>query len=481
MTDLADPEIRAALVTRLGRLYDGRPVVLGPGVLAGHTSTVAGLLGRGCRVLVLATTRGAGDIPRSDDCTVVDLDVAPAASVTDELRAVDHLAHHLPDHVVAAIEAFDPQGQAIWNTGHFVTSDEPILGRQVVGGRPAAWLAMEDKILAEQIWVAAGVPAAPHVVVPVDPRALADATVQVAGRLGAVWSGDARDGFNGGGNYVRWVADDVDQQAAYAFFEPRCDRVRVMPFLDGVPCSIHGIVVPDGTAVFRPVEIAMLRNEEAREFVYGGLSTYWDPPAADREEMRALARRVGDHLQAEYGYRGAFGVDGVLTADGFRPTELNTRMSAGLATVGSIDRELFSLAQEHLVAGLDTGLSVADLESLLPVVDGERTGRAVAIGAGVTVPEPDDYPVHYDGTTLERTEVETGDRLVIGNTPTGFFAKINPCSSLRPGDRVAPLNAALMDFLDREYGAGLGPVTAPPDVRRGRAPGRAELTTGTGP
>ncbi len=465
MTDLSDLEARAQLVARLGRLYDGRPVILGPGVLAGYTSTVAALRERGCRVLVLSTTRGAGDVPGRDDCAVVDLAVAPAASVTDELRAVDHLAHHLPDHAVAAIEAFDPEREAIWNTGHFVSDDEPILGRQLVGGRPAAWLAMEDKILAEQIWVAAGVPAEPHEVVPVDRSALDEATARVGGPLGAVWSGDARDGFNGAGNYVRWVLDDGDRAAAYAFFEPRCDRVRVMPFLDGVPCSIHGIVVPDGTAVFRPVEIAMLRKPETRQFVYGGLSTYWDPPAADRDEMRALARRVGDHLQSAYSYRGAFGIDGVLTADGFRPTELNTRMSAGLTTVGDVDRELFSLVQEHLVAGLDTGLTVADLESLLPVLDRERSGRAVGLGDGVRVPGPDEYPVRYDGTTLERSDTDTGNVLVVGNTPAGFFAKIHPCVALRPGDRLAPLNAALVDFLDREYAAGLGPVVAAPDLR----------------
>lgn len=466
MSDLGDPEARAALVARLGRLYDGRPVVLGPGVLAGYTSTVAGLRERGCRVLVLSTTRGAGDVPGRDDCGVVDLAQPPADSVTDELRALDHLAHHLPDHAVAAIEAFDPEHRAVWNTGHFVTNDEPILGRQVVGGRPTAWLALEDKLLAEQVWRAAGVPAAPHQVVPVDRQALAQATRRLSGPLGAVWSGDARDGFNGAGDYVRWVADDADQQAAYAFFAPRCDRVRVMPFLDGVPCSIHGMVLPDGTAAFRPVEIAMLRRSGERSFVYGGLSTYWDPDPADREEMRALARRVGDHLRSAHGYRGAFGIDGVLTADGFRPTELNTRMSAGLATAASVDRELFALLQDHLAAGLDTGVTVADLESLVPLLDAERTGRAVAMGHGVTVAGPDEYPVRYDGRTLHRSDAETGDVLVIGNATTGFFAKIHPCSSLRPGDRLAPLNAALVDFLDREYAAGLGPVEPAPDLRR---------------
>jgi len=61
----------------------------------------------------------------------------------------------------------------------------------------------------------------------------------------------------------------------------------------GVPCSIHAMVLPDGTAVFRPVEIAIVRDVPGRRFVYGGLSTHWDPTPADRETMRDAARRVG--------------------------------------------------------------------------------------------------------------------------------------------------------------------------------------------
>lgn len=181
--------------------------------------------------------------------------------------------------------------------------------------------------MAEQVWAACGVPSAPHRVVPVQRAPLLEATEALSGPLGAVWSGDARDGFNGGADFVRWVTDEAAADAALAFFAERCDHVRVMPFLDGVPCSIHGMVLPDGTAAFRPVEIAMLRDHAARTFVYGGLSTFWDPPVADRAEgMRSVAKRVGAHLAAAHGYRGAFGVDGVLTADGFRPTKLNPRL-----------------------------------------------------------------------------------------------------------------------------------------------------------
>ena len=63
--DLTAPAVRADLVERLARIYAGRPVILGPGVLAAFTPTVAELRGHGCRVLVLATARGAGPVPGS--------------------------------------------------------------------------------------------------------------------------------------------------------------------------------------------------------------------------------------------------------------------------------------------------------------------------------------------------------------------------------------------------------------------------------
>ena len=110
-----------------------------------------------------------------------------------------------------------------------------------------------------------------------------------------------------------------------------------MPFLDGIATSVHGIVLPDGVAVLRPVELVTLRR--GHELVYAGCSTYWDPPTAVREEMRAAARRVGEQLRADVEFRGAFTLDGVATRDGFRPTELNPRFGAGLMIIThGIDR-----------------------------------------------------------------------------------------------------------------------------------------------
>jgi hypothetical protein len=209
----------------------------------------------------------------------------------------------------------------------------------------------------------------------------------------------------------------------------------------------------------------MLRNVSERTFVYGGLGTSWDPPTADREEMRSMVRRVGAHLQSVHGYRGAFGIDGVLTAEGFRPTELNTRMSAGATTVAEVDRRFFTFLQSNLVAGVDTGLTVADLEGLVPLMDAQRTGKAVAVAEGRKVGGDHSYPVTWDGTAFARSERDTGNTLAVADTPTGFFAKVDPCVALGPGDRLAHVNIALLSFVDREYDARFGVLEAAPDLR----------------
>jgi hypothetical protein len=466
MPDLADPDARAAVTERLARLYAGRPVVVGPGVLAGATATVAWLRALGCPVLVVSTGRGAGAVPRLEESRVVDIVAPDVDSVTDELRLMDRMARDLPARARAAVARFDPDRSGGWFANPFVTTDEPIDGRPVLFGRPAAFLALEDKMLADAIWDAAGVDRAPYEIVANEAGALAAATDALAGPLGAVWSGDARDGFNGGGNYVRWVLDERDREAALAFFRPRCDRVRVMPFLEGVPCSIHGVVLPGGTAAFRPVEIATLRDPVERRFVYGGIGTTWDPPPADREAMRDVVRRVGAHLASAHGYRGAFGVDGVLTVDGFLPTELNTRMSAGATLVAEVDRVFFTLLQSNLLAGVDTGLTPGDLESLVRLMDATRAGKAVAVHEGpAKVGGSVARAIAWDGRDFTPAHGETGNTLIAADTPTGIFAKVDPCAALAPGRRLATVTEGLLRLVDREFATGFGAVEAAPDVR----------------
>ena len=465
--DLSDVGERTVWRAHLGGLLRGRAVVCGLAPLAAYVDLVALLEQVGARrPLLVATGLGAGATPTAEQADVVLLEVEDRPTMTEDLRRQDAVAHALPDAVRRAVDAYDPAGEAVWLVGPFIGTT-PIDGRPVLGGRPHGWTALEDKLVADEIWDAVGGTRAPsRIVALTDDAALREATRALDDGQGVVWSGDARDGFNGGGDFVRRVLTDDDARAALAFFGSRCDRVRVMPFLDGVPCSIHGIVLPDGTAVLRPVELAILRGA-GRRFVYGGLGTTWDPPDADRAWMRELARRTGDHLGATAGYRGAFGIDGVVTADGFRPTELNARLSGGIASMAAmVDAPLVNLLQLNLVSGRDPGVGAADLEAwLLPRVDAARFGKAIAMSSRHLAADPFDVHVVWDGTALSRSWEPTGWTVAVGPSSAGTYCRLSG-PSLAAGTRVADLNVALMRFLDAEIGTGFGPVSAAPEARR---------------
>ena len=186
--------------------------------------------------------------------------------------------------------------------------------------------------------------------------------------------------------------------------------------------------------------------------------------------MRAAARRVGEHLRAAYDYRGAFGIDGVLTADGFRPTELNTRMSAGLTAVSEIDRPFFSLLQTTLLLGDDPGITVAELEGLLPLVDAHRTGKPTVLVEGLEVGDAHELPVDWDGRVLRRTEEPATHHVARGRHPVRRLRQgraRRPAPARRSPGRTSPI--ALLRLLDEKYDAGLGDYEAAPDVRRDAA------------
>ena len=102
--------------------------------------------------------------------------------------------------------------------GSLVTARE-IAGRRVLDGRPREWEALEDKTTVDALWDDVGVRRPPSKVVATSYDELVEAARDVAGSGdGTVWSGDVREGFNGGSEYVRWVRTEQDARAATEFF-----------------------------------------------------------------------------------------------------------------------------------------------------------------------------------------------------------------------------------------------------------------------
>lgn len=436
----------------------GRRVVVVSGIAAGGTALVRRCLDHGAAaVLLVGMSAGTGELPSSDEARVV-LSGAPAfTTMADELAVTQTFVDDPPTEVRDAVHEFDPSGDAVVITTSFATLGR-YLDRDTWGGRPARFTALEDKTLSRGIWWAAGVDHSPEEVVDCTWESLSESTSRLDHGAGVVWSADASHGWNGGADRVRWVRDDLERRAAFDELRSVADRVRVQPFLDGVPCSIHGVVAPDGVAVLRPVELLVLRRVGGTQLVYCGISTTWDPPGHRREQMRDAARRVGAWLAEEHDYRGAFGLDGVLTAQGWLPTELNPRFSGGLQTIAKGVPDLpLATAHQALLRGGDLGVTAADLEAvLLPAADEHRFGSAYTASrqrAETTrsVRLAGWQPVDEGGdATLEQ-----------GPSPHGSLVRWRPDA---PTGRLAHHAAEAMALADQLWDTGIGPLEAAPEA-----------------
>jgi len=454
----------------LARTFGGRRWIVAKDVLAGQKGTVDALRDLGAAAaLCIAGSTGTGDLP--------DLEFAPDPILLDieandmmgGIRAALDAFANLPDEHVRRVDAFDPDHDALV-IGTIFDDGRPVAGRRKFGARPAAWQALEDKVVIDQLWDEIGVERAPFEVVPATLDALTHAATRLDQGLGTVQSGDAREGFNGGATYLRWVRTPAHQDEAAAFFAAHCDRVRVMPFLEGIPCSIHGIVFDGATVALRPCEMLVFRRADSAFFHYGRAATFWDPPAADRTAMRQMTRDVGDHLRATLNYRGAFTIDGIMTRDGFRPTELNPRFGAALAMIATAcpDLPLFFL-NLAVVEGIEADWRPDELERLLlDAADTRRAGATLAVTDTLKVHEPQSLALVLDddGFRPAMADESSDAHLRIGPAATGNFLTIAFDSGRTPiGPSLAPRAVEALRFADAHFGLDLGPLEPARDVR----------------
>jgi hypothetical protein len=443
----------------LAEVIEGRKVIVAGGPVALWTRDVATLRELGAADVLVVATEGTGVGPQPPDTPTVVVERIEADDTMAQVRASLGVLVDPPAHVVDAIESYDPEGRAIV-FGSFLTETPALCGRPLVAHRRPAWVALEDKTRLHEVLDRAGVARAPSAVVPV-----ADAAVrwrEYDAGSGTVVAADATEGYHGGAALTRWVTDDAEAAAVVGELAPRCATVRLMPFLDGIATSVHGIVLPDGVVALRPVELVTLRR--GRRLVYSGCATFWDPPAAVREEMRDAARRVGELLRDDVDYRGAFTLDGVATGDGFRPTELNPRFGAGLSVItrGLPDLPL-TLVLDLVVAGRPLPISAAELErEILSDADASRTGGTWQLH--VHTPERvEQRGAVFDGSRWRWAgEGEDPD----GIAGAGFgYARLELSGDRTPvGETVGPRAAAYWRFFDEQFDAGIGPLEAPQDV-----------------
>ncbi|HEX6417790.1 MAG TPA: ATP-grasp domain-containing protein [Acidimicrobiales bacterium] len=455
----------ADVVARLrdvGRsLVSGRRVILAGFPVAASPPTVDLLSSLGAEAcFVVGPMVGTGPLPDPAQAEWFSLDIE-AADTMAVFRRFEAAMAQPPAELADRLDRFDPSRDALVLVAPY-DATTAVAGRPAFGARRPAWVAVEDKTTNDALFDRAGVARPPSAVVPLgDTEALRAAHARLDAGAGTVWSGDARDGFNGGGTRVRWVTDVATAAEARAFLAAHCDRVRVAPFLDGVPCSIHGLVTGDGIAVLRPVEMVTVRSAEPPALRYAGAATFFDPPDAVRRAMRDAARRVGELLRDEVGFAGSYGIDGVLTADGFLPTELNPRFGAGLGAVARALPELPLLPLHWLAAaGRRLPVAAADIErALVAAADARRAGGGwLTVGTRIT--ETAEHPLALrHGRAVPAGDGPSDGTLEVGPSAEGGFVRFLADPDRTPvGPSVALRVCAALAWADEALGLGLGPL-----------------------
>jgi hypothetical protein len=218
----------------------------------------------------------------------------------------------------------------------------------------------------------------------------------------------------------------------------------------------------EGVAAFRPVELMTFRVDEPRGLRYAGAATYYDPSPDDRAVMRASAFRMGACLRDRVGFRGAFGIDGIASANGWVATECNPRAGAGLAYSGVLLPDLLlGLGQRVAAAGQLAQLDTDELEALIvSTADARRWGGAWTPTAQVQS-ETRTTPIVGDEQGFRPArDGEVADAAIsLGPSPAGGFVRFEPVPERTPvGPSLAPRAAAAFACADADLDAGIGPV-----------------------
>ncbi|MFI6284805.1 hypothetical protein ACIBCM_08625 [Streptomyces sp. NPDC051018] len=364
--------------------------------------------------------------------------------------------------LLAALDRFDPGRRALV----LDTRDLPgerLAGRPRYGRRRAAWAVAEDKTRVERVWRAAGIPCPPAAVLPPREDALLSAAARLDAGGGTVWAADTRSGIHTAAEGTRWIRGEADGRRNLPFFAVRCSRVRVMPFVEGLPCSVHGLVMTRGTVVLRPLELVVLRDGDHR-FVFAGTSTHWDPPPGAARNIRETARAVGEGLRRLCRYRGGFTLDGVLSPEGFVPTEVNARLGSGLNLDTSRPDLRLDLLNRLIREGDDSLLEPGELESeMLDALDAVR-GAKVKIPLPVRPSRYGSVPLLWSGGRWRRCAGEDGPATAVLSTERsgiGDIMRLRLAPDALCGEAVSGKAVAAFRLGRDALGVAVPELTAP--------------------
>ncbi len=464
-------DFSTAIRRRLNQVFSSRPWLAVSDIDQGAAATAGALLEAGAtEVLAVGVSNGVGDLDPM--VNMVRFDRPLRGLEMDSIREADRLIRDPPQSILENINRWDPDGRARAIVD-FLFADGTVCDRPTFGARRRRWEALEDKTLMAELMSDAGVSASiSRVVSLTDNNSVIAAHRELASDLGTVWAADNTAGWHGGGHGTHWI---IDEQAARHHSESLSTKhrqVRVMPFIKGIPCSIHGLVHNGESIAFRPMELFVYRDTAEHRLVYAKAGSHWDPSVQDRRAMRKAARLLGAELHRRVAYRGVFTLDGIMSSSGFVPTEVNTRFGGALpTTVQTSDGSRISLFLLNLaiIEGVAHDLDAGTLESWLSDrLDEQRWAR----GIFQTPTRPDKLHTLDIGRD-ERGSLETMPddannsvgNVVWGPRGDGGTMFVNAAKTLAKGPSSAPAILELARYASEALGANL-PLLEPARAAR---------------
>jgi hypothetical protein len=180
--------------------------------------------------------------------------------------------------------------------------------------------------------------------------------------------------------------------------------------------------------------------------------------------------RVGEVLRQRVDFRGAFTVDGILSADGWVANECNPRFGAGLQYVRSASpNSAFDLLHHVVIAGDGPTVAAAEVEALVVErADATRWGATWTPTTSVNWTESNSMALRGDAKGFEpAAEGDAADAtLTYGPGHIGGFVRCEFFADRIPrGESCAPRAVAALAFADAHCGAGIGALAAAAPVR----------------
>ncbi|MBI6548496.1 hypothetical protein [Xenorhabdus lircayensis] len=201
--------------------------------------------------------------------------------------------------------------------------------RSIYGWQRPEWAKFEDKIYIDDSLRRWGINTPSYKIIdPVLNDAVAAFHLLNKGK-GVVLAADNSKLFNAGSSGLSWIKDHHEIADVLDKFRDKTRKFRMAEFIQGVPCSILAMVLPNGVAVFDPIEILTVFEKTTNQLLFCGSSNRWQP-GKFADIMRDYTRLAGEKLAGEVGYRGIFSLDGIWTGSEFFATEINPRHASGL-------------------------------------------------------------------------------------------------------------------------------------------------------